>query len=116
MIERYSFVTITTENLDRAHDFWVTALGFPVTEQQPGRYFIVNAGGLRLCVDLADETHRAGSSDPILGFKVLSVSDTLPVLAQRGIKMAHEPTQASKGTWAEIREPDGRIIILTEAD
>jgi hypothetical protein len=27
MIERYSFVTITTENLQRARDFWASAFG-----------------------------------------------------------------------------------------
>jgi hypothetical protein len=59
-----------------------------VTEEQADKYFIVNAGGLRLCVDRADEVYRAGSSDPILGFKVVSVPDTLEALAKRGIKLA----------------------------
>ncbi len=116
MIERYSFVTITTENLSRAREFWVNGMGFEVTEEQAGQYFIVNAGGLRLCVDHADEAHQAGSSDPILGFKVVSVTETLEVLAKRGIACTHKPTSASKGTWAEIREPDGHTIILTEGD
>jgi catechol 2,3-dioxygenase-like lactoylglutathione lyase family enzyme len=114
VIERYAFVTIATSDLARAREFWVHGLEFPVTEEQTGQYFIVNAGGLRLCVDRADESHQAGSTDPILGFKVASVSDTLVALAKRGIKCTHEPTTTSKGAWAEIREPDGRFIILTE--
>jgi catechol 2,3-dioxygenase-like lactoylglutathione lyase family enzyme len=116
MIERYSFVTVTTENLKRAREFWVNALGFPVTEKQPDQFFIVNAGGLRLCVDLADETHKAGSTDPILGFKLASVPRALETLAKHGIKSEREPTSATKGTWTEIRDPDGRTIILTEGD
>lgn len=43
-IERYSFVTVTTQNLERARDFWVNALEFPVAQEQIGQYFIVNAG------------------------------------------------------------------------
>ncbi|MGH8771507.1 MAG: hypothetical protein ACREV2_10075 [Burkholderiales bacterium] len=46
MIERYSFVTITTDNLERARDFWDGILGFVVTEEQAGQFFILNAGGL----------------------------------------------------------------------
>lgn len=116
MIERYSFVTVTTENLERARAFWVSALGFPVTEEQIGQFFMVNAGGLRLCIDLADETHQAGSSDPILGFKVASLQAALDALAQHGIKSEREPVSTTKGAWTEIRDPDGRIVILTEGD
>lgn len=116
MIERYSFVTVTTENLERARRFWVDALGFPVTEEQAGQFFIVNAGGLRLCVDLCDETHRAGSTDPIIGFRVASVPEALDALTKQGIKSERAAAPGTKGAWAEIRDPDGRIVILTEGD
>lgn len=116
MIERYSFVTVTTGDLERARAFWVKALGFPVTEEQADRFFIVNAGGLRLCVDIADETRKAGSTDPIFAFKVAAVRKALETLARHGIKSGREPEPATKGTWAEIRDPDGRTIILTEGD
>jgi catechol 2,3-dioxygenase-like lactoylglutathione lyase family enzyme len=117
MIERYSFVAITTLELERARRFWTEALSFPVTEERPGDYFIVNAGGLRLCVDLADgQTHREGSSDPIIGLKVASVREALERLAPFGIIAHNGPTTGPRGTYAEIREPDGRTVILTEAD
>src|SRR5881397_354837 len=61
MFERYSFVAITTLDVGRARRFWSGILGFPVTEEEPGQFFIVDAGGLRLCVDLADgDVHRSG--------------------------------------------------------
>ena len=34
MFERYSFVAITTTNLERARRFWVDQLGFRVTEER----------------------------------------------------------------------------------
>jgi catechol 2,3-dioxygenase-like lactoylglutathione lyase family enzyme len=38
MFERYSFVAITTLDLDRARRFWVGALGFRVTEEKAGHF------------------------------------------------------------------------------
>jgi catechol 2,3-dioxygenase-like lactoylglutathione lyase family enzyme len=58
MIARYSFVALTTADLVRQRAFWVDQLGFEVSEENPGEFFIVNAGGLRLCVDLADSAPR----------------------------------------------------------
>jgi len=66
MFERYSLVAITTLDLDRARRFWVDALGFRVTEEEACRFFIVDAGGLRLCIDVADDDiHTPGSTDPV---------------------------------------------------
>src|SRR5215813_2516619 len=87
MFERYSFVAITTVDLDRAREFWVNTLGFPITEETIGQFFIVDAGGLRLCIDRADgEIHKLGGSDPTIGLKVRSISDVLPRLASMGIE------------------------------
>ncbi len=117
MIERYSFVAVTTLDLERARQFWTEALHFPVTEEKPGDYFIVNAGGLRLCVDLADgETHKAGSSDPVIGLKVTSVKEALKELAPFGIIAFGSAAPGSGRAYAQIKDPDGRTVILTESD
>lgn len=111
MVERYSFVAITTADLVLARHFWVDQLGFAVTEEAEGHHFIVDAGGLRLCVDIADgETHRAGS-DPVIGLKVDSVVKTLAALG-----MVADVHSTERGAYAELRDPDGRVVILTEAD
>jgi len=117
MFERYSFVAITTLNLKRARRFWVDDLGFAVTEEQPGQFFIVDAGGLRLCIDLADdEIHRPGSTDPVIGLRVQSVQRVMEELARRGIEPYRPPVAASRGNYFEIRDPDGRAVIITEWD
>jgi len=116
-IERYSFVAITTADLPRARRFWSEALELPVTEEKAGDFFIVDAGGLRLCIDLADsETHKAGSSDPVIGLKVKSVNEALKRLATFGVVAAKGPLAGSRGAYAEVKEPDGRTVVLTEAD
>ena len=94
-------------------------LGFRVTEEKPGVYFIVDAGGLRLCVDTPDadgEIHRLGGSDPVLGFKVRSVAEALARLSERGVPPFRGPVSGERGCWASVRDPDGRTVILTEAD
>lgn len=117
MFERYSFVAVTTPDLTRARRFWVDTLGFPVTEEKPGDFFMVNAGGLRLCVDLADgETHRPRGTDPVIGLKVTSVKEVLEKLATFGITPSEGPVTTARGQYAQINDPDGRTVIITETD
>jgi catechol 2,3-dioxygenase-like lactoylglutathione lyase family enzyme len=116
-LERYSFVAVTTADLAEAREFWVDRLGFAVTEESPGDHFIVDAGGLRLCVDTADgEIHRVGGTDPVLGFKVKSLGEALARLRERGVRPSREPVEGDRGRWAALEDPDGRTVILTEAD
>jgi catechol 2,3-dioxygenase-like lactoylglutathione lyase family enzyme len=117
MILRYSFAALTTTDLARQRAFWVDQLGFEVSEEKPGQFFIVNAGGLRLCVDLADDdVHVAGGKDPVIGLRVDSVADTLGALAARGLPVPTEPVRTPRGSYGVVRDPDGRAVILTEAD
>jgi len=117
VIERCSFVAITSSDLAAARVFWVERMGFSVTEEETGHHFIVDAGGLRLCVDGPDgDIHRTGSSDPVLGLKVASLTKTLAELARKGIRPTRGPIAAAKGSWAALQDPDGRTVILTEAD
>lgn len=120
MIERYSFVAVTTRDLSGARTFWVDQLQFPVTEEKPNRFFIVDAGGLRLCVDLEDEAggvHIAGGTDPVIGFHVTSLTRAVSLLRDRGLHVVERPADAEeRGPWAEVRDPDGRTIVFTETD
>jgi catechol 2,3-dioxygenase-like lactoylglutathione lyase family enzyme len=117
MFERYSFVALTTEDLGRARRFWVERLGFAVTEEEAGHFFIVDAGGLRLCVDLADgKIHVAGGTDPVIGLKVRSLDEALGELAQRGVVPSEGPFRGEREGYAVLRDPDGRAVILTETD
>ena len=115
--ERNSFVAVTTTDLARARAFWVEGLGATVTEEAPGHHVMMDVGGLRLCIDVEDgDTHRAGGGDPVVGLKVLSLPDALEHLAGRGVRPIDGPTRGARGSYARFRDPDGRIVILTEAD
>src|SRR6202030_2990666 len=101
------FVMVTTQNLASARKFWVEQLGFPVTEDRPGESFIVDAGGLRLWIDLKDSEEKAirRGSDPAIGLKVRSVEMVLNTLAARGITEKAEPLCANTGLYAIIHDP-----------
>jgi catechol 2,3-dioxygenase-like lactoylglutathione lyase family enzyme len=117
MFERYSFVAVTTVDLGQARHFWVDVLGCTVIDEKPGEFFMVDAGGLRLCVDLADgNVHKTGGSDPVIGLKVASVSMALERLAAFGVSPSEGPVSSPRGQYAQIRDPDGHTIILTEND
>ncbi len=117
MFERYAFVAVTTTDLGRARRFWVEQLGFAVTDEEPGHFFIVDAGGLRLCVDRAEgDLHVAGGSDPVIGLLTGSLPQTLDALAARGVRPTRPPVDAPRGRYAVLRDPDGRAVIVTEAE
>jgi catechol 2,3-dioxygenase-like lactoylglutathione lyase family enzyme len=115
LIERYSFVAITTMDLEQARRFWVDQLQLAVIREKAGSFFMLDAGTLRLCIDLADgDIHRSGGTDPVIGFKVASLAETLAELAARDIH-ARLVTEDGR-SFAELRDPDGHVVIFSEAD
>ncbi|MHC5012833.1 MAG: VOC family protein, partial [Planctomycetota bacterium] len=102
---------------DAARAFWVEALGLSLLEQEPGGDFIVDAGGLRLCIDYREagmETPRR--TDPVIGLKVQDVAAVLSGLERSGVRAERGPERGRRGRWALIRDPDGHAVVLTEAD
>jgi catechol 2,3-dioxygenase-like lactoylglutathione lyase family enzyme len=117
MFEKYSFVALTARNLEEAKAFWVKLLGFHITEERANDYFIIDAGGLRLCVDREDgEVHRLGGADPTIGLKVDSAAATVAELIKRGLSEQPKVVKSARGSYAVIHDPEGRSVVLTEHD
>lgn len=117
LVERYASVSLATADLPRARWFWVDQLGFAVSSEEAGRFFVLDAGTLRLRVDAVDgDVHRVGSTDPVVAFKVVSVAETLAELATRDVYAHRGPFSGVQGAYAELRDPDGRAVVLTEQD
>src|SRR5215510_13695288 len=87
LLERYSFMAMTTMDLPRARNFWVDHLHCPVIEERNGEYFIVDAGGLKLCVDLEMGRRGATGSEPVMAFAVWSINEVISVLRLRGVRI-----------------------------
>jgi len=117
LVERYASVSLATADLPRARWFWVDQLGFALASEEAGRCFIVDAGGLTLRIDAVDgDVHRVGSTDPVVAFKVASVAETLAELATRDVYAHRGPFAGPQGAQAELRDPDGRVVLLTEQE
>ena len=54
--------------------------------------------------------NRTGG-DPVIGLKVDSVVKTLAALG-----MVADVKTTDRGAYVELRDPDGHVVILTEAD
>jgi catechol 2,3-dioxygenase-like lactoylglutathione lyase family enzyme len=115
LVDHYASVSLATADLPRARWFWVDQLGFAVSSEEAGRFFVVDAGTLRLRIDAVDgDVHRVGSTDPVVAFKVASVAETLDELATRDVYAHRGPFSGPEGAYAELRDPDGRAVLLTE--
>ena len=44
------------------------------------------------------------------------LDETLATLSARGVAPVEGPTKGRAGSWARIVDPDGRCVVLTEAD
>lgn len=108
-----SFVAITSTDLAAARRFWVDTMGFEETERGE-THFIVDAGGLRLSVDLADGVvHIAGGKDPVIGFRVDRLGGVVDELRGRGLEPESGPQPRGPGCVVAIyRDPDGRCVVL----
>jgi predicted enzyme related to lactoylglutathione lyase len=116
LLERYTFMAVTTNDLARARTFWVHHMRCPVVEEREGEYVIVDAGGLKVCVDVDPERDGEAGNDPVLAFKVASVGDVIAALRGHGVSVVKVDVSAENGKWVEIRDPDGRTLLLTEPD
>ena len=58
--------------------------------------------------------HRIGSTDPVIGFEVASLVETLEGLATRDFYAHRGPFRGPQGASAGLRDSDGRAILLTE--
>ncbi len=116
MFTRHSFVAITTSDLATGRRFWVDQLGLGVIEEKSGDFFMVDAGGVRLCVDeAAGELVKTSETHPFLGLTARDLEAALKGLADRGVAIRKGPQSGRRGRWAEIEDPDGRRIVIEES-
>lgn len=115
MFESYTFVALTSPDLDRARRFWCDQLGFTIVEHDPEQYLLLDVAGLRLYVDRGDgDAHIPGGTDPVIGLKVANVREVVATLKQRGLRPSSGPMTGERGSMVRFKDPDGRTIIITD--
>jgi catechol 2,3-dioxygenase-like lactoylglutathione lyase family enzyme len=104
-------VTFVVKDLAAARKFYVDRLGLAVRDEEPGRYVMVSAGSLHLCLDVEDEDQPARAGGATLIFQVRDVDGTADVLNTRGV--AYQRRRGG-GDYLEVRDPEGYLLVFTE--
>jgi len=105
-------VTFVVKDLAAARGFYVGRLGLAVKDEEPGRYVMVGAGSLHLCLDVEDEEQAALGGGATLIFQVRDVDRTAQDLDERGV--ACERRRGRGGDYLEVRDPEGYLLVFTE--
>ncbi len=103
-------LTLTARDLDRSRAFYAEKLGFAVVEESE-RAFVVDAGGVRLCVAKDGVRSPLDASEPRLVFRTRQLA--LRCMALRDLGISVEGPVRGR---AELSDPDGHPINLVETE
>ena len=120
MIDKVQTVGICVSDQDRALAFYTEVLGFQKTTDEPmddsgTRWLVVRPPGAETGIVLYTPP---GLEDRIGSFACVVLRMTDPAatyrdLSAKGVDFVEPPTkQAWGGTMAQIKDPDGNVIIL----
>lgn len=120
MITAVKNVSVYVSDVDRAIDFYVTALGLQKRSDAtmgPIRWVELAPPEAGTVIALASEGYPIWSPDKVGGFSglTLSASDagaTFEHLKSAGVKFQQGPETTAWGTQAIIEDPDGNSIVV----
>ena len=122
MITHMKFASIPVTDQDRALKFYVEKLGFIVEMDTPlgdGQRWIKLAtpeGKTRVVLfTFPEQTDRIGTASNIV-FATKDVQKTYEHLHQKGVSFVSQPVVEPWGTYAQFKDPDGNLFILSSED
>jgi len=119
MISHIKFVSIPTEDQDRAVDFWTRKVGFEVLTDQPfngdQRWIELGIGSsLTRLVLFTPDGHENRIGAQFNGsFACDDVEATFRQLAGRDVEFISPPKKEPWGTFAIMKDPDGNEFVLS---
>lgn len=109
-------IHISVNDLDRIVEFYRDVLGVTFLFEVPGQSMaFFDCGGIRLYFGIPESEEFR--SNPVIYYKVPSISDTYMDLRNRGVEFRSEPhvvhsTEAFDLWLADFRDPEGNVIVL----
>jgi catechol 2,3-dioxygenase-like lactoylglutathione lyase family enzyme len=107
-------IALFTEEVDRVVDFYQKFLGVE-PEYRAASIAIFNFSGMHLLI------HEKGEPSPGMplnadhfAFGVRDLDEAARAVTGRGLKMELEPAKYEWGRSAYLRDPDGRMVELSE--
>jgi predicted enzyme related to lactoylglutathione lyase len=118
MITQIKFVSIPVRDYDRSIAFFTEKLGFKVsTDQRFGesqRWVEMRVAGAETKLVLftsPDQESRIGTFMP-MSFQCDNVQKTYDELKARGVEFEQELSEASWGSFAIFKDPDGNRFVM----
>jgi predicted enzyme related to lactoylglutathione lyase len=113
-IEGVDFITLPTEDFERAIEFYGTALGLPESIRygtMPGVEFETGSLTLAILESKAFGIEFAPHTHPV-AFHVDDVEAARAELESRGIEFAADTMDSGVCHMAHFRDPDGNVLML----
>jgi len=110
-------VALFTDDVDAARRFYERLLGGPPEAEWPGGA-IFAAGSVKLLVhERSPQTERGWPPDEDhVAFAVADVDSACDELRALGLALLVQPRDFSWGRSAYLRDPDGRLVELVQAE
>ncbi|MDX6625272.1 MAG: hypothetical protein QOE56_261 [Solirubrobacterales bacterium] len=113
-IEGVDFITLPTEDFERAVEFYGTVLGLPESiryGKMPGVEFETGSLTLAILESKAFGIEFAPHSHPV-AFHVPDVEAARAELESRGVEFAADTMDSGVCHMAHFRDPDGNVLML----
>jgi catechol 2,3-dioxygenase-like lactoylglutathione lyase family enzyme len=109
---KFDHMTVPVTDARRSRDFYVGTLGFKVEFEDAARKIVAIQDDAGFTIFLCDaEVPRAGAKCSFT-MQVKDVDATHEELARRGVKFEKAPQKNFWGYGAELRDPDGYLVML----
>ena len=119
MISHVKFVSIPTNDQERALKFWTDVVGFRVLTDQPfddqQRWIELRVGSseTRLVLFKFDEQGLKPGGPFNGALACQNVEQTYEELSKRGVEFVTAPQKQPWGTFAVFKDPDGNQFVLS---
>jgi catechol 2,3-dioxygenase-like lactoylglutathione lyase family enzyme len=110
---RLDTLALTSKDLARSRAFYVAKLGFKVLEDLANKSFVVDAGGIKLHVDVAGTRSPLAQAEPRMVFQTSGLTQRCTALRDLGVSV-EGPRRVDDHVIAELSDPDGHPITLVE--
>ena len=105
-------LTIRVRNLDAARAWYIGHLGLKLEFEVPGRRTVALQDDAGLTLFLDETAGDVAADGVVLTFQVDDVEETHRRLVAAGVSFVAPPGKRFWGYGAELRDPDGHLVLL----
>jgi catechol 2,3-dioxygenase-like lactoylglutathione lyase family enzyme len=112
---RLDHLAIRVRDLQVAQRWYIDLLGMALEFEVPGRRTVALQDDAGLTLFLDETADEVAPDAVVLTFQVDDVEATYRRLSERGVAFESPPGKRFWGYGAELRDPDGRLVLLWDA-